>query len=76
MGTTINQTTLHSSLTSFNSDIKRHTQLHKVLRNTQLSSVIIESERFVHEPGGYVAIDNFNVVTAASSEIKRNFTGS
>jgi len=54
--------------------------LDKVLRNIQLSAMISgESDvddRFAHEPGGYITTDNFNIVIAHSSDIKRNLTGS
>lgn len=31
---------------------------------------------FSHDPGGYIAVDNLKIVTAASSDIKRNLMAS
>jgi hypothetical protein len=54
--------------------------LDKALRNTQLSAAMSGGSDvdgvFAHEPGGYITIDNFNIVRADSSDIKRNLMGS
>lgn len=45
-----------------------------------MSSSVVSAKLLVvaviHEPGGYIAADNFNIVTTASREVNRVLIGS
>jgi len=76
---------LLASLASLSSEMVLQAQLDRPLRKLQdstitsgvLSKLTAFAEDAVNqEPGGYIAIDNFHIVTAASKDINRNFTAS
>ena len=72
----MNRVNLHSS---FSSEIALQDQFERPLRRLQdsrtASGVLSGSLADNHDRGGYNAIDNFSIVAAASSEVRRVRTG-
>jgi hypothetical protein len=64
---------------SFSSEMALHDQLdspHLSVQDSRMSpSDVSGSVADNHEPGGYIEIDNFSIVTAASSEVNRVLMG-